>query len=306
MIQSVKSFLFARFRQGLLREIEMNRLLTGNLQSRLVRAATYVDLHEAEFRVFSQFGEDGLLQYLLGKVQVANKTFIEFGVESYRESNTRFLLVNDNWRGLILDCDDAHEQFLRQSDMIWRHDIRAVKAFITKDNVNTLFRAAGMTGDVGLLCVDIDGNDYWVLDAIDCVSPRILVAEYNSLYGPTRAVTIPYQSDFNRTQAHYSGLYWGASLAAIHKAAQTKNLALVACTSAGNNAFFVRRDLLGSLKECTPAEAYVEARYRESRDREGRLTLIGDRAEKLRTISDCPLVDLDAAGQVKPVGELYA
>ena len=111
-----------------------------------------------------------------------------------------------------------------------------------------------MSGEIGLLSIDIDGNDYWVLEAIDSVSPQILVAEYNSLFGPERAVTVPYDAAFVRGEKHYSHLYWGASLAALVRAAETKGLALVGGNRAGNNAFFVRRDTLGGIPERTAAE----------------------------------------------------
>src|SRR5579859_7257876 len=75
----------------------------GQMYVRLARHFPPASLQEAEFRVFSQWGEDGIIQYLLSKVAIAHDTFVEFGVGNYRESNTRFLLTNNNWRGLIID-----------------------------------------------------------------------------------------------------------------------------------------------------------------------------------------------------------
>src|SRR5215212_2223713 len=87
---------------GLTDDVEQLRLAIGRLESRSVRGARYPRVRDAEFRVFSQFGEDGIIQYLIQNVPIENELFIEFGVQDYRESNTRFLLCNDNWRGLIL------------------------------------------------------------------------------------------------------------------------------------------------------------------------------------------------------------
>jgi hypothetical protein len=268
----------------------------GWLQSRAAREAQ--SLRDAEFKVFSQFGEDGALQFLIANVPIENDTFVELGVEDYSESNTRFLLSQDNWRGVIVDAGDLHVDFLRTSELDWRHQIDPVQAFITRDNVNGLISGAGVEGDIGLLSIDLDGNDYWILEAIEVVSPRILAAEYNSIFGADAAVTIPYDPAFTRTEAHHSGLYFGASLAGLARLAGEKGYALVGCGSSGNNAFFVRRDVLGDLEALAPAAAYVASRFRESRGSDGELTLVGDHAERRRLIGSLPLVDLEAGAEV--------
>jgi hypothetical protein len=274
--------------------VDIDRILVaiGGMESRRVRSERYENLADAEFRVFSQFGEDGIIQYLVGKVPIEHETFVEFGVQDYGESNTRFLLWNDNWRGLILDGGTAHVDYVRSDPIGWRHWIDARSVFVTRDNINAEIAAAGISGDIGLLSVDIDGNDYWVLEAIDVVRPRILIVEYNSTFGPDAAVTIPYDPAFDRTRAHSSNLYWGASLAAVAMAADQKGLSLVGSNSAGNNAFFVRQDLLGELRPLQPNEAWVDARFRESRDEAGNMTFIAGREERLAAIADMPLLDL--------------
>jgi len=273
-------------------DVERLQLALGRHESRAVRGATFDRISDAEFRVFSQFGEDGIIQYLIGKVPIEHDTFIEFGVEDYRESNTRFLLCNDNWRGLILDGGTSHIDFIRSNDLGWRHSIEARSVFITRDNINTAIADAGFSGDIGLLSVDIDGNDYWVLDAIDVVSPRILVVEYNSTFGRDAAVSVPYDPAFDRTVAHSSNLYWGASLAAICRVAQAKGLAFVGSNAAGNNAFFVRADLLGDLRQLTPRDGWIDSRFRESRDADANLTYVGTREARLAEIANQPIVDV--------------
>ena len=69
-------------------------------------------LHQAEFKVFSQFGDDGVIQYLIHRLRPLPDSFVEFGVQNYRESNTRFLLVNNNWRGLVMDGDADFIRFI--------------------------------------------------------------------------------------------------------------------------------------------------------------------------------------------------
>lgn len=292
--------------RGLATRRDVDRLLLaiGRQESRTVRAATYRTLAEAEFRVFSQWGEDGILQYLLGKVPVASTVFVEIGVQDYSESNTRFLLQNDNWGGLIVDCDRAHVEFAQAHGLDWRHELTAAQAFVTRDNVNRVIAQAGLRGDIGLLSLDIDGNDYWVLDALDVVSPRILVVEYNSVLGPELAVTIPYTPDFDRRRAHPSTLYYGASLAALCLAAERKGYELVGSNSAGNNAFFVRRDVLGGLAPVPPREAWVASRFRESRDASGAPSHVSGHLDRLRLIADLPLVQVPG-GRERRVRELY-
>jgi hypothetical protein len=272
---------------------EAQLMLAAQAEVRRVRgAATVRDLREVEFRVFSQWGEDGILQYLLGRVPVERKVFVEFGVQDYRESNTRFLLAQDNWRGLVIDADAENVRRIGASDLYWRHELTALCRFVTRENINGLIREAGIEGDIGLLSIDIDGNDYWVWQAIDAVRPRIVVCEYNSLFGARRAVTIPYQADFARTRAHHSNLYFGASLAALCRLGEAKGYAFAGSNSAGSNAFFVRRDLAGDIHRFTVEEGYVASLARESRDASGALSFASGDA-RLALIRHLPVVDIE-------------
>jgi hypothetical protein len=248
-------------------------------------------LSDAELRVFSQWGEDGIISWLVAELGECPKVFVEFGVEDYREANTRFLLVNRNWSGLIVDGGDAHVRAVSASPLMWRHDIRPVSAFVDRDNVNDLLREHGFDVDLGLLSIDVDGNDYWVWEAI-AAEPLVVVVEYNSVFGPDRAVTVPYAPDFDRTRAHHSNLYFGASLRALARLAERKGYRLVGSNSAGNNAYFVRVELAEALPAPSVAEAYVESRYRESRDEHGNLTFLSG-ADRLRAIAHLEVWDLE-------------
>jgi hypothetical protein len=286
-------------------ELDRIKLQLGGIESRAVRALPNdAALSEAEFSVFSQFGDDGIIQFLIQRVPIEHDVFVEFGVEDYTESNTRFLLVHDNWRGLIMDGGTSHLDFVQRSGLDWRYDLDARSAFVDRDNINRLIGESRISGDIGLLSVDIDGNDYWVLEAIEVVSPRILVAEYNSTFGPEAAVTIPYDPTFRRGETHYSHLYWGASLRALCELAARKGYAFVGGNSAGNNAFFVRRDVLGELRELKPHEGYAVSRFRESRGPSGQLTYVADPRLRLELIKHLPLVDV-SSDRVSTVAELY-
>lgn len=294
-------------RRGPAEEDALERLLlaVGRQEAeRVRRAGRLPSLRQAEFRIFSQWGEDGIIQYLIGQVPIARQLFVEFGVQDYAESNTRFLLCNDGWEGLILDAGDAHREFVARRGLDWRHTLDARTAFVTRESIDGLLAGAGLRGDIGLLSVDIDGNDYWVWEAVAAVSPRLVVIEYNSDLGGELPLAVPYQADFDRTRAHHSNQYWGASLAALGHLARRKGYALVGSNSAGNNAFFVRRDVLSGLPELTPVEAHVARRFRDSRDAQGRLTLESRREERLRLIRHLPLCDV-ATGAVRSIGEWF-
>jgi hypothetical protein len=264
----------------------MGRMLV-NQQSR--RPAP---LAEMEFKVYSQWGDDGIIQYLIHQIADLPRIFIEFGVEDYNEANTRFLLVNDNWRGLIMDSSEAYIRQAQADGIHWRHDLTARAAFVTADNVNELIASAGFSGEIGLLHIDIDGNDYWVWQALSIVNPVIAIVEYNSVFGAGRPVSIPYQPDFDRTRAHHSNLYFGASLAALCRLADAKGYAFVGCNSAGNNAYFVRWDRIGALQPLSVDQGYVRSAFRESRDEQGNLTFVGGE-QRLELIRGLPVVNVE-------------
>lgn len=253
------------------------------------------NIQDHEFRVFSQWGEDGIIQYLIRQIPIAHRTFIEFGVEDFSESNCRFLMMNNNWRGMVIDGSDRNIERIRSEYYFWRHDLATVAAFITRENINGLLSRSGFNHDLGLLSVDIDGNDFHVLQAILDFQPRILVCEYNAVFGAHRKITVPYSADFQRTRRHHSNLYFGASLAALAWIADQRGYDLVGTNSNGVNAFFVRRDLLGlGLKSLTALEAFTPSLTRESRDSAGRLSyLTGD--DRLAEIRGLPVLDVVTA-----------
>jgi len=275
--------------------LEDLKLLTGRLLANQVRASAR-SFREAEFKVFSQFGDDGIIQYLIAHLEIPPElsTFVEFGVQDYSESNTRFLLINDNWRGLVMDGDKQSIESIKARDMYWRHDLSALCRWIDRDNIDQILRESGFSGEIGILSIDIDGNDYWVWQRIDAVRPVVVIAEYNSVFGARRAITVPYDPAFNRTKAHYSNLYWGASLAALAYVGRAKGYAFVGSNLAGNNAYFVREDYLGrgGIVAIGPEQGYVESRFRESRNQQGHLTYLGGAARR-RTIAEMPVYDVE-------------
>jgi len=273
-------------------ELDLLRFNQGVILSKLDSSNASPQLADHEFKVFSQWGEDGILQFLTRVVPIAHRTFIEFGVEDFSESNCRFLMQKDNWRGFVIDGSADNVKSIRRAPYFWRHELTAKQAFITRENIQELLAESGFDADLGVLSIDIDGNDYHVWQAIEAFHPRIVVCEYNSVFGPADAITVPYQADFQRSVAHHSNLYWGASIAALTHLASTKGYSLVGGNIAGNNVFFVRSDLVnGSLAVCMPSEAHEISRYRESRDAEGKANWLSGDARR-RAIAGLPVLDV--------------
>lgn len=283
----------AKIAKSLHRRLNDLMVLQGRTIANQNRMSIFDSLHDAEFKVFSQFGEDGIIQYLQQLVikNESEKRFIEFGVENYLESNTRFLLVNNNWRGLVFDGSRENIESIKSQEFYWRNDLTAKNAWIDRDNINDLIKSEGFDGEIGILSVDIDGNDYWVWESIEVVNPIIVIVEWNSLFGDKAAISIPYSPSFQRTEAHFSNLYYGASIAALHHLGEKKGYKLIGSNSAGNNLFFVREDRMGPLKALSPNDAYVESKIRESRDEKGDLSF-KSRSDREALIKHLPVVDV--------------
>ena len=270
------------------RRLERLTFDLGCVQDRLSVSAAFP--RGCEYQVFSQAGDDGLIQHLVRHVPISHRIFVEFGVENYLESNTHFLLWKDHWAGLVMDGSQKHIDFIRRDPLYCRRALKAERAFITVANINQLLADHLPTQSIGLLSIDIDGNDYWIWKAIQKVTPAIVITEYNHRFGASRAVTVPYAEDFVRGQAHPSRIYYGASLKGLWILAQEKGYDLVGCNSFGNNAFWVRRDLRpASLRALTTEEAYCSGQFKEGCDARGNALSPEQEQEILKSL---PLVEI--------------
>ena len=229
-------------------------------------------IENSGFKAFSQWNEDGIIQFLINKIDIKNKIFIEFGVENYTESNTRFLLTNNNWSGLIIDGDINNINYIKKDPIYWASNLKACHSFINRNNINKIISDNGISGQIGILSIDIDGVDYWVWEAINNISPDIVICEYNNLFGKNIEVSVPYDENFVRENAHFSKVYYGASLTALYNLAKIKGYKLVATNSAGNNVFFVKNDLMSDLKSLTPSDVFKESTFREYHNEKNNLT----------------------------------
>src|SRR5690349_15345422 len=241
--------------QRLLQEEQVHRLLQDS------RYAASKRLNRYEHQVFSQNGEDGILQEIFRRVESRDRTFVEIGVGDGQTNNTTFLLTQ-GWRGQWIEGSARSVERIRRSFRAPLTDGRLslVHAEVTAENVAELLRRAGAPAEPDLLSLDIDRNTWWVLSAaLKALRPRAVVVEYNATYPADVDWVVAYHAArwWNRTS------YFGASLKAFERLGREHGLRLVGCDLTGVNAFFVRNELAGNQFEDPPtSEAlYEPARY---------------------------------------------
>jgi hypothetical protein len=291
MFKKLKLFKSSYIR--LLQKIDFIQEALGRLEIKLLGLNKDLSIENSEFKVYSQSGEDGIIQYLIARIPDIPKTFIEFGVENYLESNTRFLILNNYWSGLIIDGDKNNIEYIKRDPIYWRSQLTAINSFVTKDNVNDLFESNNFSGDIGILSIDIDGNDYWIWDAITICNPSIVIVEYNSFFGEKTPVTIPYSENFIRNEAHSSLIYYGASIRAFELLANKKGFELVFTNKAGNNLFFVNKRHNGIFKKLNVSKAYRKSNYRETHNSQGHL-LFKPFEISQKEIYECDVFDIES------------
>ncbi len=292
MIKILKKYLSFVIKRVFDEEIQKELILKAKLLSVKNRYFKKIkDLSDIEFQVYSQWGEDGIIDWLITKYPEIPKSFLEIGTQNYRESNTRFLLINKNWKGFIIEADKAAVKDIKSQRIYWKHNLRAINEFITKDNINNIIKGFNIPKKIGLLSLDIDGVDYWVLSKLSALDPSIIVCEYNSLFGQKKSVTVPYKSNFIRSEEHYSNLYYGASINAFIDLMKKKNYFLIGTNSAGNNAFFVRKNIWNKVKKIIIKKKVFVSKFRESRNIKGALTFL-DKKKSLELIKNKFMIDL--------------
>ena len=248
-------------------------------------------INQHEYRVFSQHREDGIIDYLLNSIGQEIGTFVEFGFAP-DQCNCLNLAVNRRHSGLFMDGNPAHcSNAIVAFKQLGLKGIEVRNTFINRDNINSLIRDANISGEIDVLSVDVDGNDYWLWQTIDCIEPRIVVIEYNATFGPTKKVSIPYDRDFVRYDAHASGFYHGCSLAAIEHLGKIKGYRLVGVDETGVDAFLVKNELCADIPTLTPEQCF--------KDNRGRVKYKGiDRKQQFEKIKNMPLVDVSAHSRV--------
>jgi hypothetical protein len=210
----------------------------------LVLAGSPPPLAETGFRCFSQFEEDGKLLFIFAALGVTRGTFVDVGAGDGIMSNCANLAVNFGWRGLFIDGSAENvargKTFYREHRDTSTDPPRFIEARVTRENINDLVRGEGFEGDIDLLSIDIDGNDFWVWEALECVAPKVVIVETHVEFGD-RSIVVPYDPDYSYPGRH--PFYHGASPVAMTKPAASKGYRLVGANSYGFNLIYLRRGL---------------------------------------------------------------
>jgi hypothetical protein len=227
--------------QRALKATDRSRGIYPSLRELAERYGGGPDLTAHELRVFSQNGEDGALAEILRRIGPGSRTFVEFGIQDGSEGTTVFLAQVMGWSGAYLEADpDSYAALERRFSANPR--VRTLHAAVEPDNVEALFAQAGVPEEPDVVSIDVDGNDYWIWQALER-RPRVVVIEYNGDLDPASSQVMPYTPGFEWD--HTSG--YGASLGALEALGAEKGYTLVHTELAGVNAFFVRSDLAGDL-----------------------------------------------------------
>jgi hypothetical protein len=255
------------------------------------------NIQKVELKVFSQNGEDGIINFLLYKLKlIPNSTnFVEIGVGNYRESNTRFLYNQFYPKGLIIDCLENMESKVKPYVNFWKGDLRICNTQINSENINEILKKH-CNFEIDIFSLDIDSIDYWIINKIPKNISKIFVAEYNSTFGPDLKVSVPNINGFDRTKYHYSNLCYGMSLRALIDIMKTKNYYFIGTNIQKMNAFFISNDFKQEIyfKDIIINELknYTNSNIRESRDKNGNLNFISGN-DKLKEIVNCEVVNLE-------------
>ena len=241
-----------------LRRKRLERLGAIDKQNQILLALRYAELRrtgaplpaliDVEFSSYSQHGEDGVLLYILTLIGMRSRRCIEICAADGIQCNSANLIINHGFAALLFEgrerkVAEGRAFYAECPETLTRPPI-FVNTWVTRENVPALIQEHGFAGEIDVLSLDLDGVDFWVWQALDCIKPRVVVIEYNSGWWAQDALTVPYADDF---RCH--GRYRGASLAAFVALARRKGYRLVGAERRQVNAFFVAQ---GVGEDCLP------------------------------------------------------
>jgi hypothetical protein len=206
-------------------------------------------LNQYGYSLYSQTDEDGIINEIFRRIGTTNKVFIEFGASDGLETNCHALLLQ-GWKGLWIDGNNELISKLQSTfgDLIDQNLLKVENEIITPTNANKIIEKY-YSDEIDILSIDIDGNDFYVLDSLTCVNPRLIIVEYNARKGPS----IDWVMEYNPNHSWDGSTdYFGASLKAFENLLNKRKYSLVGCSTSGINAFFVRTDLIENNAFLTP------------------------------------------------------
>lgn len=239
-----------------------------------------------EYSLLSQNGEAGILRYLFSEIGFRSKLFLEFGFGA-TESNSMRLMLKEGFGGIYIDGSELTvKHFNKAAESFGIKNVHAINTFLNLDNLESTIFDSGLSKEIDLLSIDVDGNDYWFWEGIRCLSPRIVVIEYNASLSSQLSLSVPYDPFFDRHAKYSSGLFHGASIKALEKLGKKKGYSLIGCDSNGVNAFFIRDD-------CVTRNIKILSSQLAYRPHKNRLKCGFSIEDQARMIKDMPFLTID-------------
>jgi hypothetical protein len=197
-----------------------------------------IDLSKFERTVFSQYGEDGVVEKIFEVIEPTHKYAVEFGAsDGIEHNNMRRLVVEEGWGGLQIEGDKKLAQRNAYNYKDYYPRVRSIHAFVYPGNIEIIFEDNDVPTDFDYLVIDIDSNDYYVWRAIQQYRPKLVQIEYNAAWPPPKLAVV----DFHPLNFWDGTDYHGASIQSYYELAKKKGYELVYGNQAGNNLFFVDR-----------------------------------------------------------------
>ncbi len=259
-------------------------------------------ISDVDYKIYSQFGEDGIIDFILRKLNIEKPKFIEIGVGDYTECNSRFLFETRSAKGLIIDCLENLSSKVSKNLKLWKGDLKIEEIFVNSENIMNILKKNSFQKDVDFFSLDIDGIDYWIIKSLPTKFAKVAVIEYNPIFGHEHEVTVPNIEKFNRSSYHYSNLCYGMSLKALINIMESKGFYFLGSNLRRNNAFFISKEFNKNIFfpniKISDISENVDCNIRESRGVKGELTYLSgnDRIEKIR---DCEIIDLEKNRKIK-------
>lgn len=272
--------------QNALSQQVQKQLVLEYIRFRGMRQNPFSDIRDAGFRLYSQFEEDGIILFVLAMIGFGPRRVVEICAGDGTECMATNLVLNHGFEGFLFDGDEKNvargRDFFRRRKDSFLIQPSFEQRWITRDNVNELLKNAGASGEVDLFSLDIDGNDYWVWQAIEEIRPRLCVFETHDIIPSHLSLTIPYDPEFSyASKPVHERDHRGVSLLAMTKLARAKGYRLIGAHRHGFNAFFLRNDLGAELFP----EVSVERVHDNPWTRRGR-------AERWPLVSNLPWVEV--------------
>ncbi len=286
-----------RFKFFFKKRFDQNLILGGNAYLKTARKDynSIKNLRDVEFKVYSQNGEDGIIDYLIHSLEIKNIKFVEIGVGDYTECNTRFLTNNFPFQGLVCDYNKNLKKNLDLLVSTHRGKIQVFNNFVYKNNILDILKKHKFDNNINLFSLDIDGNDYFILNTLPDNFSDIFVAEYNQNFGFDLEISTPYIDNFDRFKYHYSGLCWGISIKALIKLMNKKGYIFLGNNTECCNAFFIKKSLKNKINfpfdEKENLEKTCNDYICDARDKNGNLIYLSIK-DRLETIQSSEVIDL--------------